>query len=93
MRTHIQIALTLGVVLLFAACQPTIKVILELVPPCDQDDAMDEVGTLRFEITGKDYQSMASNFSRDKKSGAITGLALGEDVMVRVDVDRRTKAL
>lgn len=66
------------------ACEPTIKLALKVVPPCDQSDALQGVGTYRFEVTGSDIKAMGSNFSAAKGDGHITGLPLGEDVMVAV---------
>ncbi|MFH1810319.1 MAG: kelch repeat-containing protein [Pseudomonadota bacterium] len=75
----------LGVLALAAmACEPTIEVKLTVVPPCDQGDALDGTGTIRFEITGTEVKPLASNFSRGKKTGAITGLPLGDDIVVGV---------
>lgn len=70
--------------LIALGCEPTINVALKIVQPCDQPDALDGVGTFRFEVTGTDTKSMASNFSRAKKNGQVPNLPLGEDVKVTV---------
>jgi len=73
-----------AIALLALGCESTINVTLKLVQPCDQPDALDGVGTFRFEVTGTDTKSMASNFSRSKKNGQVPNLPLGEDIQVTI---------
>ena len=73
-----------GSVLAFSSCEPTIQVALKIVAPCDQPEALQGVGTYRFEVTGSDIKAMGSNFSVSKGGGHITGLPLGHDIMVAV---------
>ncbi|MBN2360359.1 MAG: hypothetical protein JXR83_12975 [Deltaproteobacteria bacterium] len=75
---------SLAAVLLATGCEPAINVALKIIKPCDQADALDPVGSFRFEITGKGTPAKASNFSRSKKSGQIPSLPLGEDIKIAI---------
>ncbi len=84
MRAIRSLASVTALLLASSACEPTIQVTLKVVQPCDQSDALEGAGTMRFEITGQDIKALASNFSRGNNSGHITGLPLGEDIQVLV---------